>query len=172
MRWSRASRTSPQATSTSPRSVTNPVAASGSPASATSTWKEWPWMPRYRWPSGKLSKWWAASKPKRYETSIGLADTDDLVRLQGQPPTRMREAVVDRLARVGLARGTVHRLQEEVVEGESLEALGRRLGLREHELQLVAGGHLERGIRLWAHAHPVDARGRRDGAVGLDRHAE
>src|SRR5258705_1079270 len=97
-----------------------------------------------------------------------LANADDLVGLEGEAPARMPEAVVDRLARVGVARGTIHGLQKEMLEVEGLEALGRRFGLRKDELQLVAAFQRERHGRLRAHAHPVDALRWCEGAVGLD----
>ena len=55
----------------------------------------------------------------------------------------MREAVCERRLHValrGLRVARVHRLQEEVVEGERREALGLRVGLllRIDELELVA----------------------------------
>src|SRR5262249_3062102 len=93
----------------------------------------------------------------RTGTRSPLADPDDLVRLQRQAPARMREAVVDGALRVGLALRAVHGLQEEMVEGERLEALGPRERLRVHELQLVAALEGEGRVRFRAHADPVDA---------------
>ena len=48
----------------------------------------------------------------------GLADADDLVGLQRQSPARVREAIVDGGSRMRFAPGSIHRLQEEMPEGE------------------------------------------------------
>src|SRR3990172_2966820 len=55
-----------------------------------------------------------------------------------------------------------------MLEGEPAEALRLRPRLGEDELELVARGEHELGARFGAHAQPVDARGSREGAVGLD----
>src|SRR4051812_19289048 len=66
------------------------------------------------------------------------SDADHLVRLDRKAPLRVSEAVFDGRSRVRVALGAIHRLQEEVVEVETHEALRRRITLRKHELQLVA----------------------------------
>ena len=45
------------------------------------------------------------------------------MRLQAESPAWMGQTVVERMPGVRLARGAVHRLQEEVAKGEPLEEL-------------------------------------------------
>ncbi len=58
--------------------------------------------------------------------------------------------------RVGVAVGVVHRLQEEVSEGEIAVAFGRRALLRIDQFEFVAAGELQLGARLGADANPVE----------------
>src|SRR6185312_1607536 len=95
-------------------------------------------------------------------------DAEELVGLEAQAPARMGEAEIDGERGVARALRPVHRLQEEMAERQALEILGRDSGLRKDQLQLVAGAERERRARLGADADPVEAAGRRAGAVGLD----
>src|SRR5580658_2243639 len=97
---------------------------------------------------------------------------DELVGLQAEAPARMREAIGCRLCDIGVLRRPVHRLQEEMPEGKPREAFRVEALLREDQLQFVAGCQRQRRIRLWADADPVEARWRRDRAIGLDRAGE
>ena len=84
----------------------------------------------------------------------------------------MIQAILDRTPRVCGSVCVIHRLQQEVVEGEVRELLRQRVVLRIDQLQFVAllDHQFARGLR--ADADPVDAGGRRDRAVGLDRDLE
>src|SRR5581483_8350172 len=101
-----------------------------------------------------------------------LADADQLVRLEAEPPPGVAHAVGDGALGILALLRPVHRLQQEVPEAPALEVLRPRAFLREHELQLVAAAHLDLGARLGAHADPVDAGRDVDGAVRLDRDLE
>src|SRR5258706_124563 len=68
-----------------------------------------------------------------------LRDPQDLVRLQADPPARMRQAVFHRQPRIAFALRAIHRLQEEVTEIELFVLLRLGPGLRKNELQLVTG---------------------------------
>jgi hypothetical protein len=83
----------------------------------------------------------------------------------------MLQAIRDGALRVFEHFGPVHRLQQKMLESEVL-VCGRRHALRIDELELVAAPHLERRIGLGTDAHPVEARGQLERAVGLDRHLE
>src|SRR5580765_7385130 len=98
-----------------------------------------------------------------------LRNAEKLMRLQAESPARMRQAIRERRARVGFARGPVHRLEEEMPEAERGIPLGLGALLWVHQLELVARAHSERRLGLRAHAHPVELRGRIHRAVGLDR---
>ena len=80
----------------------------------------------------------------------------------------MRHAIRDGLAGVLLLQDRVHRLQEEVVEVQVGEALGQGQRLWINQLQLVAPGQHEVGVRFGTDADPVQPLGRWLGAVGLD----
>ena len=84
----------------------------------------------------------------------------------------MGEAELQRRLRVVLARGPVHRLQEEMGEPQPLVPARLRARLRVDQLELVSAGGQQRRTGLGTHAQPVDARGRHDRPVGLDRHLE
>ena len=92
--------------------------------------------------------------------------------LQAEPPFRVRAAIVEGSARVAIAIGPVHGLQEEMVEGEAFERRRRRAGLRVDELELMPRAHRKLGSRLGAHAHPIDPRRQRERPVGLDADLE
>jgi hypothetical protein len=79
----------------------------------------------------------------------------------------MGQTIVHRGLRVAQGFGAVHRLQEEVAEGEVFEALRQGGGLGVDEFQFVAGGEGQGGIGLGADADPVNTGGRGEGAVGL-----
>src|SRR6266545_3634141 len=97
-----------------------------------------------------------------------LRNAEKLMRLQAESPARMRQAVRERRAGFGLARGPVHRLEEEMPEAERGVPLGLSSLLGVDQLELVARADPERRLGLRAHAHPVELRGRIYRAVGLD----
>src|SRR5882762_4500274 len=86
-----------------------------------------------------------------------LPDPDQLMCLQRQSPLRMDEAVLRRGARVGIALGIVHRLQEEVVEKKPRVTLRRCARLRIDQFQFVAARELQFRARLGTDAYPFDA---------------
>src|SRR5438128_9160729 len=94
-----------------------------------------------------------------------LGNAEKLMRLQAESPARMGQTVVERMPGVRLARGAVHRLQEEVAEPEPLVALRLRAVLGIDQLELVSGGHHQRSVGLRAHPQPVDPRPPCNGAV-------
>src|SRR5579871_2932218 len=61
-------------------------------------------------------------------------NTEIFVRLNAEAPARMPEAIGDRRRVIGGALGSIHRLQQEMVESEILEALGPGTLLRIDEL--------------------------------------
>ena len=88
------------------------------------------------------------------------------MRLQAEPPLRVRRQYSIARA-VFSARRAVHRLQEEVLKGEVGEALGRSIGLRIDQLQLVAAALSSSASALGlTQIQSMPAGG--DGAVGLD----
>src|SRR5579885_2406834 len=89
-------------------------------------------------------RWTGASIP----SASALPDADQLVGLQAQLPLRMGEAEADRPGGVGGARRTVHRLQREAAEFEPGIVERVEPLLRRDDLQLVAGGDLQRGPGL------------------------
>src|SRR5687768_5961253 len=94
------------------------------------------------------------------------------MRLEAQPPAWVAQAVLERLPSVRLDVGSVHRLEEEVLEIEMFVALGLSALLREHELQLIPACEDESCTGFRAHANPVEARWRMSSAVCLDRDLE
>ena len=94
------------------------------------------------------------------------------MRLDAQTPAWVTQAVIDSELGIPGSFGSVHRLQEEVLEIESLEILRRRVLLRVNELELAAGRLDERCARFGADADPIERCGCRSGAVGLDRDFE
>ncbi|CAM2147406.1 hypothetical protein PT2222_10163 [Paraburkholderia tropica] len=91
-----------------------------------------------------------------------------LVRLHREAPLRMTLAPVDGELRVQVARRTIHRLDEKILEVE-LRVVGQTLVvLRHHDLEFVAFGDHERRVGLRAHADPVDGVEHRQRAVGFD----
>jgi hypothetical protein len=84
----------------------------------------------------------------------------------------MAQAIVDGARGVVGKRRPIHGLQREALEAKPGESFGRRIGLRVDELHLVPGADAQLGAGLRAHADPVEARRRLDGAVGLDRDRE
>src|SRR5438552_74050 len=95
-----------------------------------------------------------------------------LLRLQAQPPARVRQTISDRQLRVPLALWSIHRLQQEVAKIQIRIALRLCTRLRKDQLQLVAAAENQVGARFGADANPVDARRRHTGAVGLNRDLE
>src|SRR4051794_24388264 len=101
-----------------------------------------------------------------------LRNAEKLMRLQAESPARMRKAVRERRASVGLTQGPVHRLEEEMPEVERGVPLGLGALLRVYQLELVARAHSERRLCLRAHAYPVELGRRIHRAIGLDRDFE
>ena len=90
-----------------------------------------------------------------------LPHAHNLMHLHAQSPARMREAVADGGRGVGLASGSVHRLEEEVPEVEPLEALRLRSRLGEG-WALSFQGRLERADNPGSQSgldHSADAYG-------------
>src|SRR5689334_67541 len=86
-----------------------------------------------------------------------LRNAEQLMRLQAESAARMRETVLERGARVGLAGRTIHGLKKEVAEREPCVALGRGAVLGIHELELVPRPDHELGLGFGTHAGPVEA---------------
>src|SRR3954447_21536495 len=84
----------------------------------------------------------------------------------------MLKAKLHRALRVLLSNWPVHRLQEEMLEVESLEPLRLSTILRKHQLELLAPLDEELGSSLGTHAQPVDSFWRKSRPVGLDRYFE
>src|ERR1051325_6775621 len=101
-----------------------------------------------------------------------LSKTEQLVRLQAEPPLRVHETILNGALRVGDEVRPIHGLQEEVREIERLESLRQRRGLRKHELELIAAREHERRHGLWTHTDPIQAARRRLRAVRLDGNFE
>lgn len=95
-------------------------------------------------------------------------DSQDLVQLQAQSPSRVSQAVLQGGLRVGLEVRPIHGLEEKVPERKRLETLGLSPGLRIHQLELVARLLDERRTALGADANPVDPGRDGERAVGLD----
>src|SRR5690348_14477121 len=102
----------------------------------------------------------------------GLWNAEKLMRLQAEPPARMRQAVLERGPRVPLPVGPVHRLQKEMTEGQRLEPFRLGPDLRVDQLQLVSGPQQQLRPRFGAHADPVQPGGRKPSAVRLHRDLE
>src|ERR1043166_8832979 len=100
------------------------------------------------------------------------SNAQQLVRLQGEAPARVLEAVARGQLGVLLDVRAVQGLQEEMLEIEALELPGGDALLRIDELELVAGALLDHCAGLGADADPVDPGERRNGTVGLDRDFE
>src|SRR5262245_2654466 len=100
------------------------------------------------------------------------ANSQMLVRLEAQLPTRVAQAVGDGGCGILGNIGSVHRLQRESLEVEIDECFGRGSGLRIDKLQLVAMMNHEFASRLGADANPIESLRGRDRAVGLDRDLE
>jgi hypothetical protein len=98
--------------------------------------------------------------------------TDDFVRLNTQAPLRMRKAILHGQLRIALALKPIHRLKKEVLKVQVHESLGHGSRLREHQLQLATAFQNDLGIGLWADANPVQAFGRRLGAIGFHGYFE
>src|SRR4029079_4418727 len=180
--WSSVFRTSAMLRSSRPRSSSIPVAGSGAPRRLTSARNEWPWISSLSAPKVVPGSECAASKrndfvnshivkPWSYLITV-LTDAECLVRLQAEPPLRMPQAIVDRPRGVLDDIRPIHRLQRETLEGERFEILRCRTWLRIDQFQLMAPAHHEIGSGFRADANPVHARGRIDGAVGLDADLE
>src|SRR4051812_39678662 len=105
-------------------------------------------------------------------TSLPSRNPEKLMRLQAEPPAWMGQAVSKRRRGVGLARRSVHRLQEEVAELKTFESLRLRAALGINQLDLVAAGDNQPGLGLGTHTEPIDPIRGCDGAVGLDRYLE
>src|SRR4051794_26756306 len=77
----------------------------------------------------------------------------------------MRETVRDGQPSILVDDGSVHRLEKEVLELERCESFGWRVGLREHELELISLREYERCVGFRTDAHPIEASWRRLRAV-------
>ena len=100
-----------------------------------------------------------------------LADADEFMCLQAEPPAWVRSTEQDRCGQGFSGILTIHRLNEEVTKGQGFVRLWiSRLGI--HDLQFVTMGDDEWSAAFGAHADPVNARGNRDRAVRLDRYFE
>src|SRR5215469_2398781 len=144
-------------------SVTQPVAGSTGPRTCSSMRNECPCRRAHLWPAGTWGRRCAASMVNSLKISITLSlsgNAQQFVRLQAEPPLRMLQAIAQGEFGVFLAARAIHRLQEEVLKVQVLEALRLRAFLWKDELQFLARVQNERRARLGAHANPVDA-GRR-----------
>ncbi len=91
-----------------------------------------------------------------------------LVRLEAEPPPRIRETEPEGFASVLVAVRAIQWLQEEVLEVQRLEGLRVDPDLWVHDLELAPRTNLELASELGAHADPVDTAGDWKRAIGLD----
>src|SRR5882724_3980929 len=159
--------------SSRPRSSTMPVAGSGMPRTVTSARNEWPWISSLAAPSVVPGSACAASKRNDFVNSHisriqFLSDTERFVGLQGEPPLRMAQTIVNRARGVLDHIGSVHRLQREALEGKIDKGLGRCIRLRINQLEFMTSPYHEVSAGFRANANPVHALGRLDRPVGLD----
>ena len=110
--------------------------------------------------------------PEAVREGAALPDSEQPLNLEADAPLRMLQAVGHRELAVTLHGWPMHRLQEEVPEGQSVELLRLQAVLRVHELQLITAIDEQRRAGLRADGDPVDARNERARAVGLDAHLE
>src|SRR5471032_2319752 len=107
-----------------------------------------------RWPASNsslrviLSTAWACYGSGNIQVFMGL---------HRQPPLRMPLAPVDRQARVEVTRRAVHRLDQEIIEGQLRVFFEPLVGLRHHYFQFMAALHHQLGVGLGADTDPVDA---------------
>lgn len=87
-------------------------------------------------------------------------------------PLGMAKAVLEGQTGIFLAAGTIHRLEEEMIEIEMSIALRFGTGLRVNEFQFVPLFNEEPGIGFGTHAHPVHSARYGQGAIGFDGHLE
>ena len=82
--------------------------------------------------SGSRGRRWAELR-NRTRGTLPSGDPEVLMDLQAEPPLRVRQAVLDRQRRVLVPLRAVHGLEQEPVEAEVLERLGRgaRLGVNQ-----------------------------------------
>ena len=101
-----------------------------------------------------------------------LADAQHLMGLQRQAPARPALAQFNGERRILPRQRAIHGLQKHMLEIQPFICVEVLSVLRDHDLQLVATRDNQLRAHLRAHAHPVDALGHSDGAVGLDRDLE
>src|ERR1043165_8188418 len=104
----------------------------------------------------------------RSQRSSGNAE--DFVRLQTEPPSWMRTAVLHRQFGVSILVGTVHRLQEEVTKIQMNELLRIGPQLRKDKLQFITKEQNQFGADLRTAANPIDAAWWQPSPVGFYRH--
>src|ERR1700688_529926 len=81
----------------------------------------------------------------------------------------MLQAIAQRQTRVRFPRGTIHRLEKEILEIEVLIHFRRRTNLWEDKFEFMPGSKLEFGLCFGTNADPVDVSACRLGSVGLNR---
>lgn len=101
-------------------------------------------------------------------------EAQQLVCLEAQAPLGMCQTIFYGSSGVGREGGPVHRLQRKVLERKMGETLWLSFGLhlRKYEFELLTAGEREWRAGFRADTEPVDPRGRRLRAVGLDRDFE
>src|SRR5258706_1330793 len=99
-------------------------------------------------------------------------DPDELVGLQTQSPLGMLQTIPGGGRGIGGAIRIVHRLQEEIAEILSRETLRRRTGLWIDQLPFIATHQFLFGLGPVTDAYPVNARRRKQGAVGFNTDLE
>ena len=93
-----------KAASTSAKSMNQPSRSSTSPRTWSATWKECPCSRAHLWSGGDHRQPVRRLERELLEDLHRLADADDLVRLQAEPPLRVLEAVLDGARDVRLER--------------------------------------------------------------------
>lgn len=88
-----------------------------------------------------------------------LPNVEELVRLEGKPPLRMGQAIVQRGLSVGLDVWAVHWLEHERFKIQSRKTLRPRQFLRIDQLEFVSVSERQFGAGLWAHADPIKSAG-------------
>src|SRR5690349_9949447 len=97
-----------------------------------------------------------------------LGNAEEFVGLQTQSPSRMLQAVLNGQLSVSLAIGTVHRLQEKMLEGKALKLFRIDSRLREDEFQFIASPEEQLRSCLGTHTDPIEPRWRQPCTVRLD----
>ena len=105
---------------------------------------------------------------QRLTSGAVSTNTKNLVRLEAEPPARVLLTVSYSRASIVSQRGTIHRLQEKVVERQTFETLWLGPFLWIDKLQLISVAKHQIGACLRTDTDPIDASRWKPRAVGLD----